>query len=101
MNEFKSRLLDTRVIFIMQMEIFADVRAEVKPIILDGDDRRGWSEADPAVAQEPNATKHPLFDFLHLSFSLVISLSAFFSLFLVSRFSAPLRNITTTQPTCV
>lgn len=33
---------------------------EVKPIIVDDDRRRGWPEADPAVAQEPNATKHSL-----------------------------------------
>lgn len=33
---------------------------EVKPIIVDDDHRRGWPEADPAVAQEPNATKHSL-----------------------------------------
>jgi len=37
---------------IMRLEIFADVRAEAKPIIVDDDDRRGWPEADPAVAQE-------------------------------------------------
>ena len=84
---------------------------EVKPIIVDDDHRRGWPEADPAVAQEPNATKRSLhlplslsslaFSALSPSFSLPLTFYVYLSLSFLALFLARLTDEHITRSTCM